>query len=333
MRSGWHAFWTVEHHFLQEYSHCSNPEVLYGAIASRTENIRLGYGVRLMPKPYNHPVRTAESWPCSTCSRRGASTWAPDVGHPGRARGLRHRSGREPPDVAGGYRAHRGLLDQRRVRVRGRVLADAQRRVQPKPWQKPHPPLWGATTTDDGHGQVGGLGLGLCSFAVGLPPTEVKRKIDVYRAAVEQCTAPIGAFVNNQAATFTMALCGPDREKAKEEARESFEWYPKTGARQIATLTDWMAERKQDLGNYSYAADMKKTDDEGTLDLLSLEYLVDANACVLGTPEQCLEACRAYEAAGVDLLLCLVNPYKISHEAVMQTIELMGTEVIPHFDS
>ena len=53
---GFHAFWTVEHHFLEEFSHCSNPEVLYGAIASRTENIRLGYGVRLAPKPYNHPV-------------------------------------------------------------------------------------------------------------------------------------------------------------------------------------------------------------------------------------------------------------------------------------
>ena len=38
------------------------------------------------------------------------------------------------------------------------------------------------------------------------------------------------------------------------------------------------------------------------LDLLTLEYLVDSNACVVGTPEQCLEACRAYEAAGVDLL-------------------------------
>ena len=58
---GWDAFWTVEHHFLQEYSHCSNPEVLYGAIAAKTERIRLGYGVRLMPKPYNHPVRSAES--------------------------------------------------------------------------------------------------------------------------------------------------------------------------------------------------------------------------------------------------------------------------------
>jgi len=206
-----------------------------------------------------------------------------------------------------------------------------KRRVQPKPLQKPHPPLWGATTSDEGHGQMGDLGLGLCSFAVGLPPSEVKRKIDIYRAAVDACTDPIGAFVHNQAATFTMAICAPGRDEAIANARESFEWYPKTGARQIGTLTDWMAERNQDLGSYSYAADMKKTDDEGTLDLLSLEYLMDANACVLGTPEECVEACRQYEAAGVDLLLCLVNPYKVSHESVMQTIELMGTEVIPAF--
>ena len=51
---GFDAFWTVEHHFLEEYSHCSNPEVLYGAIAARTKNIRIGYGVRLLPQPYNH---------------------------------------------------------------------------------------------------------------------------------------------------------------------------------------------------------------------------------------------------------------------------------------
>ena len=26
---GFHSFWTVEHHFLDEFSHCSNPEILY----------------------------------------------------------------------------------------------------------------------------------------------------------------------------------------------------------------------------------------------------------------------------------------------------------------
>ena len=47
-RFGWDAFWTVEHHFLTEFSHCSNPEVLYGAVAALTERIRIGYGVRLI---------------------------------------------------------------------------------------------------------------------------------------------------------------------------------------------------------------------------------------------------------------------------------------------
>src|ERR1700709_977538 len=60
-QAGLHAFWTGEPPFLEEYSHCSNPEVLYAASASRTTKMRLGYGVRLMPKPYNHPVRTAEA--------------------------------------------------------------------------------------------------------------------------------------------------------------------------------------------------------------------------------------------------------------------------------
>jgi alkanesulfonate monooxygenase SsuD/methylene tetrahydromethanopterin reductase-like flavin-dependent oxidoreductase (luciferase family) len=191
--------------------------------------------------------------------------------------------------------------------------------------------VWGATTSEDGHRQVGELGLGLCSFAVGITPAEIKTKVDIYRAAVGACTTPLGAFVNNQAATFTMALCAPDRQQAIDAARQSFEWYPAKGASQIATVAQWMDERQEDLGTYSYAADLKKTEDAGLLDMISLEYLVEANACVLGTPEECVSMCRLYEEAGIDLLLCLVNPYNVSHEAVMQTIELMGTEVIPKF--
>ncbi|HZQ87993.1 MAG TPA: hypothetical protein VFA83_24305, partial [Acidimicrobiales bacterium] len=113
--------------------------------------------------------------------------------------------------------------------------------------------------------------------------------------------------------------------------RESFEWYPRHGSEIIGELATWMRERNQDLGNYAYAGDMRAHHEAGVLEHLSLEYLVSNNACVLGTPDECLEACRRYEAAGVDLLLCLVNPYKVPHDAVMQTIELMGKEVIPQF--
>src|SRR4029078_8532703 len=115
-------------------------------------------------------------------------------------------------------------------------------------------------------------------------------------------------------------LCAPSTEEAWASARESFEWYPKVGARQIAQVAEWMAERNQALGNYDYAADMKAHADDGSLDLLSLEYLVDSGAFVLGTPEQCLDACKRYEAAGVDLLLCLVNPYENSqHKGVQKS--------------
>src|SRR5438874_12349518 len=52
--------WEVEHHFLEEYSHSSAPEVFLAAPSQRTTRIRLGHGIVLMPPGYNHPARVAE---------------------------------------------------------------------------------------------------------------------------------------------------------------------------------------------------------------------------------------------------------------------------------
>src|SRR5947208_8917991 len=52
--------WEVEHHFLEEYSHSSAPEVFLAACSQRTKRIRLGHGITLMPPGYNHPARVAE---------------------------------------------------------------------------------------------------------------------------------------------------------------------------------------------------------------------------------------------------------------------------------
>ncbi len=52
--------WEVEHHFLEEYSHSSAPEVFLAAASQRTKNIRLGHGIVQTPAPFNHPARVAE---------------------------------------------------------------------------------------------------------------------------------------------------------------------------------------------------------------------------------------------------------------------------------
>jgi alkanesulfonate monooxygenase SsuD/methylene tetrahydromethanopterin reductase-like flavin-dependent oxidoreductase (luciferase family) len=44
-RLGYDYAWEVEHHFLEEYSHSSAPEVFLAAASRRTKNIRLGHGI------------------------------------------------------------------------------------------------------------------------------------------------------------------------------------------------------------------------------------------------------------------------------------------------
>src|SRR5215510_6552477 len=59
-RLGIQYAWEVEHHFLEEYSHSSAPEVFLAAASQRTQRIRLGHGIVLLPPLYNHPARIAE---------------------------------------------------------------------------------------------------------------------------------------------------------------------------------------------------------------------------------------------------------------------------------
>ena len=59
-RAGFDYVWEVEHHFLEEYSHSSAPEVFLAAAAARTERIRLGHGIVQIPPAVNHPARVAE---------------------------------------------------------------------------------------------------------------------------------------------------------------------------------------------------------------------------------------------------------------------------------
>jgi alkanesulfonate monooxygenase SsuD/methylene tetrahydromethanopterin reductase-like flavin-dependent oxidoreductase (luciferase family) len=56
---GFRTAWCVEHHFREGRSHSSAPEVLIGALSQVTRNIRLGFGVALMPHGFGSPVRVA----------------------------------------------------------------------------------------------------------------------------------------------------------------------------------------------------------------------------------------------------------------------------------
>src|ERR1700731_2017431 len=72
---GYDFAWEVEHHFLEEYSHSSAPEVFLAAASQRTRQIRLGHGIVLMPPGYNHPARVAERLATLALVSNGRVDW------------------------------------------------------------------------------------------------------------------------------------------------------------------------------------------------------------------------------------------------------------------
>ena len=208
-----------------------------------------------------------------------------------------------------------------------------KRRVHPKPVQDPHPPIWSATTSIDGHYEVGKMGVGLLSFAVGVPPEDLIPRVEAYKKGQADCEKPKGLFRNDQVVAFTMAHCAGTKQQAYDEAEESMLWYPKHGAKIIGDTADYVRKlHGDDMGTYHYTADAKKRREEGALDGISFDYIKDSGAAMVGDPDQCAEIAKRYEAAGCDILFCLLNPYNISHEQCMNSIEHIGKYVIPEFD-
>ncbi len=57
---GFDQVWAVEHHFLEEYSHCPAPELFLTACAMTTKKIRVGHGIVICVPEFNHPIKIAE---------------------------------------------------------------------------------------------------------------------------------------------------------------------------------------------------------------------------------------------------------------------------------
>src|SRR5437868_14649079 len=65
-RLGYDYAWQVEHHFLDEYSHSSAPEVFLASAAALTSRIRLGHGIRQVIPNYNRSEERRVGKECRT---------------------------------------------------------------------------------------------------------------------------------------------------------------------------------------------------------------------------------------------------------------------------
>jgi alkanesulfonate monooxygenase SsuD/methylene tetrahydromethanopterin reductase-like flavin-dependent oxidoreductase (luciferase family) len=323
-RVGFHCVWQVEHHFLTEYSHSSAPEVFLGAVSQRTRNIRIGHGVVLLPLTYNHPVRVAE---------RIATL---DILSNGRVEFGTGRSG--TPIELDGFGidpAHsKAMWDEALHAIprmwtedpfcwQGRFFSMPERSVWPKPVQQPHPPMWVAATSPGTFIEAAERGLGVLCFIIG-QPSDLAERVRSYRERVKAAT-PVGAFVNEQVAGFTVTLCLDDDEEARRIGGPAALWY--TGM--LGTiLGEW---RGRMIQGYEYYGQVDRTAAQEAA--REAGSLIDRGTFCIGDPEACIKIIERYQAVGVDEMICLMQTARVPHEKVMRSIELFGERVIPYFQS
>jgi alkanesulfonate monooxygenase SsuD/methylene tetrahydromethanopterin reductase-like flavin-dependent oxidoreductase (luciferase family) len=324
-QAGFTHFWTVEHHFLSEFSHCSAPECLYGAIAAKTQKIRIGHGVRLLPFPYNHPIRVAEMGATLDLVCDGRLEF-------GTGRSVSREElegfGIDPRDTRAMWEEALdvvvGAWTNETFSWSGKYFKIPPRNVIPKPLQKPHPPLWCASTGPETHEIAGRKGLGLLSFTLLVDPVELKRRIDIYRAGLREAK-PAGKFINDRAATFTIVHCAETNKEARKTAEEAAVWYVKRAFEAVASVGIWQSG--SDAGTYEYVKQMMSVD----MNDITFDYLDQNDMIIVGDPDKCIQKVKRYQEAGCQQLLCFMQFYDIPHQKIMDSIDLWGKYVIPYF--
>ena len=325
---GFSHCWCVEHHMLPEWSHSSAPEVFLAALSQRTSRIRLGHGIALLPKNFNHPIRVAERAAALDILSRGRL----DLGT-GRSVTVAELDGFgvDPADSRPMWEEAVRMIPRmwrdELFEHHGRFFDIPPRDIVPKPVQKPHPPLWMAGTNPETFATAGRFGVGMLGFVVGTPEG-TKPRIEAYHRAIQQAD-PAGAFVNEQVAILLNVHCAPTDEQALAEAAGPVAWMQKTNAALFQPLRDNRVPGYETYWDLAHASDA--TEETRRAEAPQLSQLVENGVYAVGSPATCRRVIQRYKDIGADQVICWFQFGGLPHEKIMASIELFGREVLPEF--
>lgn len=317
---GYDYVWEVEHHFLEEYSHSSAPEVFLAAAAKATEHIRLGHGIKLMPPNYNPPQRVAEQVATLDLVSEGRVEWGTGESA---SRMEMEGFGIDPTETRAMWRETTeqvaNMMDMEPYPgYDGEFVEMPPRNVIPKPDQDPHPPLWMACSSRETIATAARNGVGALCFSFA-DPDEAEDWVDTYYETFKEECVPIGRDVNPNIAMVTGFSCHEDGEEARRRAEEGFAFFRFAIARNV--VGDFEPNKP------GYTSIWDEFQAAGGTDFFD----DDDDATAIGTPEHIREHLRGFEDAGVDQVIFLQQGGKNEHEHICDSLELFAEEVMEEF--
>ena len=327
-RLGFDYAWQVEHHFLDEYSHSSAPEVFLAAAAVQTKNIRIGHGIRQVIPNYNHPARTAEGLATLDLISDGRVEFGIGEGATRLelgAFGIKAKTKRAMALEAAEQICNMMVLTPY-PGFEGEGFSFPCRNVLPKPLQQPHPPLWMACTNRDTIKIAARNGIGALAFSF-LNPEEARTWSKIYYDIVksEDCV-PLGWSVNANLAMVSAFSMHEDRSEAIRRGQDNFEFFRYSQQKLVAddfvpgysNMWEEFTAKRGDASDRLIKAALARGEFDGV---------------GIGTPADMRSHLSSLQDAGVDQVVFLQQAGRNSHQNICESLELFADTVMSQFSA
>jgi len=337
-RLGFDYVWEVEHHFLEEYSHSSAPEVFLGAVSQRTSRIRIGHGIVQLPVAFNHTARVAERIATLDLVSDGrvefgtgeASSEA-ELGGFQIDRATKRDQWTEALDAV-----TRMFVESPFAGYDGEYLKMPVREVVPKPLQRPHPPLWVACSRRQTIHLAATKGIGALSFSF-VEPDEARMWVDDYydTIASEECV-PGGFAVNPNIAVVLPLMVHRDEQTAIDRGIDGAHFFGYSlghfyafGSHRPGRTNVW-EEFERNRETFGFARPVAARTGQ-VLGAQLFERGIGSLRGAIGTPDQVRSLLRMYAEVGVDQVIFVSQAGRNRHEHICESLELFAEEVMPEF--
>ena len=292
-RAGLSALWVAEHHFLPS-GVCPAPPVLLAACGARTQRLRLGSLVSVLP--FHSPIELAEQY--AMLDRLLAGRLNLGVG-----------SGYIPAEFAGfgvDPRSKRDRFDARfatlRAALRGEEVRDEAAgavpvRINVRPVQSPHPPIWIAVQRREAVAFVARKGV-----SVALIPYATLTGLDDLRAEIHDFRDHLPAGTSAEVAVGLHLYAG-DRLAAARAALQRY-----LDSRRTTQSAFYLEKVRADPRH------------------AAAKTLEESGWALFGSASEVVRRLRAFEAAGVDEVLGIFDFGGLPASDVLASVTALGKE-------
>jgi alkanesulfonate monooxygenase SsuD/methylene tetrahydromethanopterin reductase-like flavin-dependent oxidoreductase (luciferase family) len=317
-RLGFDAYWIAEIHCQPKFSLLSAPYVVLGAVAQRTQRLRLGVAVNTLP--VHHPVQLAEEAAMLDLVSNGRMEFAAGGGHPhSRAYecfGADHKSTHEV--MAESLEVIRKAWSETVLAHNGKFFQIPEVMVNPKPVQKPLPQFYMATSSLDGV-EVGAR-LGINMF---LPiHTRTPEQVAEYATAYWNGLRSHGHDPKSRELGLLIPMhLAKTAAEAKARSEAGVMSYFKTILDLRLDYTDWLNRRGVELPARLRTA-------AGAM--VGFEAVCERHS-VIGDSAFAVEKLKELaRTTGATNLLTWFNIGTVPHAAVTASMEQFASEVMPN---